>query len=386
MLGARSGMEGWLTEEGCWEVLAKVFPQLSWRLRLIGPEMREDLRRMEDTIQVESARLQGHEWMLREDVRAPDLVVCFNSGIGTLSLSITKPWLLTVAAVLKLDVPVLFTSFGIKEQKGEDFLLRGLFKAHVLVDFQENPFRQRPEDRPGCYGSLEESLSGDNGDLCNSHIWWAAGSELPEEELNEVALKAPKLLEELTQNYALQGAHRSWIVALKEGNQRVGEAAMVNFQVALQNPAVLRVLAKFAKHIADAMVIFVRRYGPHPMARKCVEEVLLSKVRNTLPAGLNEEDLREAVRERLREDYADERTLMELIESGELDPEDLMEEEEAEEEEMEEDANLEQSSASDAWANGEGPDGMGCTAVVALLRGGGQPEVLVTPPPMDSNG
>ena len=28
--------------------------------------------------------------------------VCFNSGIGTLSLSITKPWLLTVAAVLKL--------------------------------------------------------------------------------------------------------------------------------------------------------------------------------------------------------------------------------------------------------------------------------------------
>jgi len=28
--------------------------------------------------------------------------VCFNSGIGTLSLSITKPWLLTVAALLKL--------------------------------------------------------------------------------------------------------------------------------------------------------------------------------------------------------------------------------------------------------------------------------------------
>lgn len=72
----------------------------------------------------------------------------------------------------------------------------------------------------------------------------------------------------------------------------------------------------------------------------------------------------------------EERTLMELIESGELDPEDLMEEEEAEEEDMEEDANLEQSSASDAWANGEGPDGMGCTAVVALLRGGGQPEVF----------
>lgn len=31
-----------------------------------------------------------------------ELEVCFNSGIGTLSLSITKPWLPTVAALLKL--------------------------------------------------------------------------------------------------------------------------------------------------------------------------------------------------------------------------------------------------------------------------------------------
>eukprot|EP00913_Durusdinium_trenchii_P022135 g20799.t1 len=31
-----------------------------------------------------------------------------------------------------------------------------------------------------------------------------------------------------------------------------------------------------------------------------------------------------------------------------------------------------------AWANGVGPDGMGCTAVVALLRGGSKPEVPTT--------
>eukprot|EP00913_Durusdinium_trenchii_P022134 g20798.t1 len=110
VLGARTGMEGWLAEdgkwrmgiqsqsEGLWDFLAKVFPRLEWRIRLIGPEMQDGVYR--STL---------------VEVEGPDLVVCFNSGIGTLSLSITKPWLPTVAALLKLDAPVLFTSFGAKE-------------------------------------------------------------------------------------------------------------------------------------------------------------------------------------------------------------------------------------------------------------------------------
>ncbi|CAL1156532.1 unnamed protein product [Cladocopium goreaui] len=211
IIGARSGMEGWLAEEGSWDFLIEIFPTSSWKLCLIGPEMREDLR-LGARVEVESARLQGHEW-IQKDGLCPDLVVCFNSGIGTLSVSITKPWLLTVAALLKLDVPILFTCFGLKERKGEEFLLRGLFKARVLVDFLENPFRQRPGDRPGCYRSLEEeSLSAPEGEaeLCNAQLWWAQGSQLSAEELDQVALKAPKVLEELTQSYALQVWCGSW--------------------------------------------------------------------------------------------------------------------------------------------------------------------------------
>ncbi|CAL1149738.1 unnamed protein product [Cladocopium goreaui] len=306
IIGARSGMEGWLAEEGSWDFLIEIFPTSSWKLCLIGPEMREDLR-LGARVEVESARLQGHEW-IQKDGLCPDLVVCFNSGIGTLSLSITKPWLLTVAALLKLDVPILFTCFGLKERKGEEFLLRGLFKARVLVDFLENPFRQRPGDRPGCYRSLEEeSLSAPEGEaeLCNAQLWWAQGSQLSAEELDQVALKAPKVLEELTQSYALQGAHRSWILALKEGNRRVGEAAVENFQIAFNNVDVLRALSKFAKHIADAMVSFIRRHGPHPKAKQCVGKILLAKVRRMLPEGHDDQELSEAVTERMREDYAD---------------------------------------------------------------------------------
>ncbi|CAK9033528.1 unnamed protein product, partial [Durusdinium trenchii] len=68
---------------------------------------------------------------------------------------------------------------------------------------------------------------------------------------------------------------------------------------------------------------------------------------------------------------AKEQELMKLLESGELDPEDL--EEEDEEDEEEEPIEDDETSGS-AWANGVGPDGMGCTAVVALLRGGSKPE------------
>eukprot|EP00435_Cladocopium_sp_Y103_P029904 s3412_g7.t1 len=384
VIGARSGMEGWLAEEGSWDFLTEVFPTSSWKLCLIGPEMREEDLRLGDRVEVDSARLQGHEW-IQKDGLCPDLVVCFNSGIGTLSLSITRPWLPTVAALLKLDVPVLFTCFGLKERKGEEFLLRGLFKARVLVDFVENPFRQRPGDRPGCYRSLEEeSLSATpegEAELCNAQLWWAQGSQLSAEELDQVALKAPKVLEELTQSYALQGAHRSWILALKEGKRRVGEAAVENFQVAFNNADVLRALSKFAKHIADAMVSFIRRHGPHPKARQCVEIILLAKVRRMLPAGHDDQELVEAVTERMREDYADvfgtadgkrllrgnERSLMEMLESGELDLEDLEEEEAVDDDDMDDE---EQAASSSAWANGQGPDGMGCTAVVALVPDG----------------
>lgn len=69
----------------------------------------------------------------------------------------------------------------------------------------------------------------------------------------------------------------------------------------------------------------------------------------------------------------EERSLMEMLESGELDLEDLEEEEAVDDDDMDDE---EQAASSSAWANGQGPDGMGCTAVVALVRGGGKPEVF----------
>ncbi|CAJ1450301.1 unnamed protein product, partial [Effrenium voratum] len=184
ILGARTGMEGWLAEEGAWDWLLEAFPSLRWKLRLIGPEMREgDLTRSPE-VEVQGLRLQGHEFTQQSPDR-PDLAVCFNSGVGTLALTIASPWLPTLAALLKLDVPLLFTSFGPQERKGEDFILKQLFQAQVLVDVLENPFRQMPEDRPGCYSTLEEDLSGDGEHLCNAQIWWARGSQLPAKELDQ---------------------------------------------------------------------------------------------------------------------------------------------------------------------------------------------------------
>ncbi|CAJ1384141.1 unnamed protein product [Effrenium voratum] len=253
--------------------------------------MREgDLTRSPE-VEVQGLRLQGHEFTQQSPDR-PDLAVCFNSGVGTLALTIASPWLPTLAALLKLDVPLLFTSFGPQERKGEDFILKQLFQAQVLVDVLENPFRQMPEDRPGCYSTLEEDLSGDGEHLCNAQIWWARGSQLPAKELDQVAARAVRVLEELTQSFAMKGAHKSWLLALTKGSRRVGEAALENFQAAFKSPEVLRVLGKLGRRIAEAIACFVGRHGPHPLARPLVEEVLLAKVKLTL--GGEESVLREA--------------------------------------------------------------------------------------------
>lgn len=80
------------------------------------------------------------------------------------------------------------------------------------------------------------------------------------------------------------------------------------------------------------------------------------------------------------EDYEEE-VLQEMLKSGQVTLEDLQgmsagaEEEQEEEMPMEEDE--ETPETNDAWVNGKGPDGMGCTAVVALVIGGDRPKVIV---------
>lgn len=92
------------------------------------------------------------------------------------------------------------------------------------------------------------------------------------------------------------------------------------------------------------------------------------------------------------EEYDDE-TLERLVKTGDIDPNELglpgLLGEEGEEEELQSDEELcldegeeeeeddESVEANNAWVNGEGPDGMGCTAVVALVCGGKSPELIV---------
>jgi len=105
-----------------------------------------------------------------------------------------------------------------------------------------------------------------------------------------------------------------------------------------------------------------------------VDDYLDSKAGRAEVAGAMEMDPEESAED------DEEEALKELIESGEVNMEDLkaLEEEDAEEEKEDflPDEEDEPEDANDAWANGSGPDGMGCTAVVALVLGGEKPQVI----------
>merc|ERR1719401_3264156 len=201
-------MEGQLALDGEWGLLGEVFPELRWELVLVGPEMQELGSRDgagggsiaadagEGRVRARGVRLKGHDWA-RQAPQPPDFAVLFNSGIGTLALTLVRHWLATVEALLSLSVPVLFTCFSEKERRGEEYVLRQLFKARVLVDFLENPLRPELEDTPVGYttraghgtqnvDSMDKIERDDDRRICNTHVWWACGSELPPAELSKV--------------------------------------------------------------------------------------------------------------------------------------------------------------------------------------------------------
>merc|ERR1712137_1507617 len=145
-----------------------------------------------------------------------------------------------------LSVPILFTCFGEKEKKGEEFILRQLFKACVLVDFCHNPWTPEPTDRLVGYTRQDEAFSDTDEEarLCNAIIWWACGSTLSRSDLATVAeTTAPQALKELAQRFTVQGAHKGWTEMLKLGDKNVGRVALENFSAALENPGIARELA-----------------------------------------------------------------------------------------------------------------------------------------------
>jgi len=107
--------------------------------------------------------------------------------------------------------------------------------------------------------------------------------------------------------------------------------------------------------------------------RKRIEEIVAEEPK---ASSESEEDAEaELLRQQLEKDIdgegEEEEEEVDLVESGQEDSEEdaefEMDEAEGEEEEID---------ANNAWASGEGPDGMGTTAVVALIVGGDSPTVI----------
>ena len=156
IVGAREAMEGELARGGhlAGPLAALSPPSLGSRgleLVLIGPEM--STWELERTNPVDpSARsilIRARSGTLHAlhpspsaapDDAPPDLVVLFNSGIGTLLWPLVEHWLPTIALLLNLRVPLLCTSFNEHEARGEEALLGGPFGTTYLLPSQQNPF------------------------------------------------------------------------------------------------------------------------------------------------------------------------------------------------------------------------------------------------------
>jgi len=316
-VGARSLMEGQLAEDGEWGLLADVFPGLQWELVLVGPEMAGDTDAAAadggaGKVQARSVRLKGHDWARQKPPR-PDFVVCFNSGIGTLSVALVKHWLATIEEMLLLDVPVLFTCFSAKERKGEEFIIHQLYKARVLVDFRENPIRPLPQDKPVGYRKKEvmpaniDAVEPDTDQrICSAFLWWVQGSELSPVELRAVSsTNAPDALRQLTVSFALQGAWKGWMEALRSGTKDVGGIALEGFAVASENAMAAKAFAKIAKQVIEAIVVYTRRHGVHPDARPCIERIMFAKVRALVDAEVADADILETVRQTVDEEHGE---------------------------------------------------------------------------------
>eukprot|EP00928_Gymnodinium_smaydae_P061287 TRINITY_DN45402_c0_g1_i1.p1 TRINITY_DN45402_c0_g1~~TRINITY_DN45402_c0_g1_i1.p1 ORF type:complete len:466 (-),score=139.31 TRINITY_DN45402_c0_g1_i1:29-1426(-) len=122
-------------------------------------------------------------------------------------------------------------------------------------------------------------------------------------------------------------------------------------------PGILRSQPAFAEgRYADALgdaFLAVDAFLDGPQGRK-----LVAAAKASGPDASDPEDEEDG-------DDEEDALLRRLMDSGEMEAEEEEEEQEDEEEEEEDD---EATAGNSAWANGEGPDGMGCTAVVALVR------------------
>jgi len=266
----------------------------------------------EGRVRARSVRLKGHEFARQAPPR-PDFAVCFNSGVGTLAIALVRHWLETLEELLLLQVPVLFTCFSAKERKGEEFVIHQLYKARVLVDFLENPLKPKPGDMPvgyrkkaDCPANVDEVERDEERRLCSTFLWWVQGSELSPEELRQVStVTAPNTLKELTCSFALQGAWKGWLEALKTGSKDVGVIALEGLAVSSENPAVARAFGKIVRKVVEAIVAYTKKHGVHPEARPCIERMMFAKVRAAAGEQVSDADILEMVRTTIDEEHGE---------------------------------------------------------------------------------
>ena len=155
IVGAREAMEGELARGGhlAGPLAALSPPSFGSRgleLVLIGPEMSTwELERTNPVApSARSILIRARSGTLHAlhpspsaapDDAPPDLVVLFNSGIGTLLWPLVEHWLPTISLLLNLSVPLLCTCFNEHEARGEEALLGGSFGTTYLLPSQQNP-------------------------------------------------------------------------------------------------------------------------------------------------------------------------------------------------------------------------------------------------------
>lgn len=168
VLGARDGIEKRQMITYGWEELFNAL-DITWDVVLIGPELQKDplgdgpRERPGRRIYTFSCLL--HEADLPEHLQKPTLTFAFNTGFGSAAVYHMKPWMPTVAQLVSLRRPVLFTCFGEHEARLERQILEALGAKYT--PHQQGGFEYVPEsDKP---------LS-----ICNRMFTWVYGTSLAE--------------------------------------------------------------------------------------------------------------------------------------------------------------------------------------------------------------
>jgi len=153
--------------------------------------------------------------------------------------------------------------------------------------------------------------------------------------------------------------------------------AAVSKLAAMKLPEVLRALpnykaGRYEQALQDAFLC-LDAYLDSAEGRQKVQELAAD---GPVISDDDEDDEQEVLQQLIATGQVNMKDLEGEEEEGAEDDED--DDDEGEEEEPDSDYDMEESEeeeGNNAWANGEGPDGMGTTAVVALIRSGNKPEI-----------